>query len=254
MKVIYLSSAILPNPWANSYQTVKTCEALKIAGMDIELWAQKRESEETIKKAYGLSVSPIFHFIPMPSGHRPNHLSYSLSILRELAKYKKEKVVLYSRETPLWLALLWAKFFWGMPYVFEIHRRHSLVWYDAVRRFFVIKNASGLVVITKALLNAYNHFNWNIALAFLGVDPVRFADIPRRELSRHTYGLKEKLYLGYAGGFEAHQGLPVLLGAFKEISEKIPELGLFIAGGNEKEISALKEACPGISDRVKFLE
>lgn len=256
-QVIYLSSAILPNRWANSYQTIKTCEALRRQGVDIELWALGKDNSGQMAKAYGVSDISFLRILnkKFPGGMRPSHLTYSFKILKELRIIDRKDLILYSRETVMWLVLLFAKIFWGVPYVFEIHRKKSLTFYDQARRTLVVKFASGLVVISRALLDFYKNKNKNIRLAYCGVDPARFETSLGAEDEKKFFSFDERLiYLGYIGGFEDYQGLPVLLRAFSEVSASDKNLRLAIAGGKENEIERLKNTLsPDVFGKVKFL-
>src|SRR3989344_3444621 len=258
MKIIYLSSALLPNPWANSYQTVKTSEALSRLGVDIELWARGKTGLQEILEIYGLSSVSFLRLVKRnirsQVALRQNHLSYSFTLLRRLRGLQRHGLALYSRETSLWLVLLWAKFFWRVPYVFELHRERSLSWHDALRRALLIRFSDGLVVISKELLNRFAALKKNLGLAFCGVDSKRFENIPNQEESRRRYSLPNFFYLGYAGGFEEYQGLPTLLAAFEKISPELPGVGLFIAGGSKSEIAALsKKISPFCQKQIFFL-
>src|SRR3989338_665635 len=211
MKVIYISSASLPNSFANSYQTVKTCEALKRAGVDIELWAESKGDERAILRSYGLESSDLFNFL-RNGKKRLNHVFYSIAVLRKLRSQDKKTFVLYSRETGMWIVLLFAKYIWNVPFVFEVHRKES-----------------------------FKNDKKNIGLAFCGVEPKRFQNIISKTDSLLKYKLLEdKIYLGYAGGFEEYQGLKTLVKAFNILYKNNSRLGLFIAGGKTGEIESIK--------------
>ena len=240
MKVIYISSASLPNSFANSYQTVKTCEALKRAGVDIELWAESKGDERAILRSYGLESSDLFNFL-RNGKKRLNHVFYSIAVLRKLRSQDKKTFVLYSRETGMWIVLLFAKYIWNVPFVFEVHRKESIKWHDALRRKLLLKKADGLVVISKALFESFKNDKKNIGLAFCGVEPKRFQNIISKTDSLLKYKLLEdKIYLGYAGGFEEYQGLKTLVKAFNILYKNNSRLGLFIAGGKTGEIESIK--------------
>ena len=240
MKVIYISSASLPNSFANSYQTVKTCEALKRAGVDIELWAESKGDERAILRSYGLESSDLFNFLRIGK-KRINHVFYSIAVLRKLRSQDKKTFVLYSRETGMWIVLLFAKYIWNVPFVFEVHRKESIKWHDALRRKLLLKKADGLVVISKALFESFKNDKKNIGLAFCGVEPKRFQNIILKTDSLLKYKLPEdKIYLGYAGGFEEYQGLKTLAKAFNILYKNNSRLGLFIAGGKTGEIESIK--------------
>lgn len=252
-KILYLTAARLPNRYANAYQRVKTCEALKKAGKDITLVAfTKKATVEDVWKRYSVeSFFPLF----LLNHKRGGHFIYNLVLIRFLLKQRYTKdVIFYTRDTTLVYTVLFFRLFFGVRFVYEIHRLKQKNVYDSFRKMLITFFASGFVVISEALSHYYKKKNKPMGIAFCGTDEKRYVlDTPKEDLRRDIAMGKNDTVITYIGSIQAYQGLPTLLKAFPLLREMkgLPEnTYLWIVGGKEGEIETLKAKYD--TERVHF--
>jgi PEP-CTERM/exosortase A-associated glycosyltransferase len=100
-----------------------------------------------------------------------------------------------------------------------------------------------------------------------GIDPAKITVIPNAVNAaefagpkppdpalRQRLGLAGKTVLGFFGSFYHYEGLHILLQALPEISRRVPDIRVLLAGGGpeEAELKALAERL-GVGERVKFV-
>lgn len=234
----YITGSRLPNRFANSYQIMKTCEALSAEGVSVTLVApvKKDADREVITTDY--AVSTPFSLILLKK--RYNHLIYSFKLLSLLWKNRADDLLLYIRETPFVFVVLCARIIWGVPYVYESHRYASRSFYDGCRRRLIEMWAAGIVSISKTLDAKYENKKVPRAVAFCGTDPKRF-DITA--VSNQISDLKGKNIVMYIGSFQKKEGLSILFDAWNNIHDK-KEWMLVVVGGNESEVANMKNMAP----------
>lgn len=242
----------MPTGFANSYQIVKTCEALKKQGVDVELFAFDtiKPKREEVLDFYGIENDFPIHFF---SRITRNHLIYNLRLLFAIIKQKKgRRIVLYARETALVYVLLFAKLFLRTPFVYEAHRFSSRSRYDAWRRKLIIKYASAIIPISKHLKELYQNTGKVSKVAFCGTDPKRFENMPLRYDARRMLGIDEnKKIIGYVGSLQEYEGVDLLVAAFSELEQE--NLELWIVGGKDNEIQSQKSKVKSYVDNIKFV-
>jgi glycosyltransferase involved in cell wall biosynthesis len=259
-KIIYLSASPLPNIWANSSQTVKTCEALRKGGFNIELWTLGKAEEKTIYDYYVIRKKFPFRLFPFKSKkERPKFAGvlFNIKIFFLLVKERKKKqILLYTREVLFWPVLFVLKIFYHTPFIFEAHRAEPRNLYDRLGRSFCLRFAEALVVISKGLEVFCKNINPNVFVAFCGVDPARFKNIISKETARKLLAVEQdSVAVGYVGSLQEYEGVKYLIAAMVSLFPDFKNVELWIIGGTEVEIKSLQSAVPKrFDDRVHFVK
>lgn len=86
------------------------------------------------------------------------------------------------------------------------------------------------------------------------VDVDRFAADPQvRATTRHRLGLDDRFTVGWVGSFRRFHGLDLLIDAFAELRERVPEAALLLVGdGFERQAMTDYAAARGLAEAVVF--
>jgi glycosyltransferase involved in cell wall biosynthesis len=245
MRIIYIANIRMPTERAHGIQIVKTCEALKKAGADIELVVPDRHTpiHENVTQYYGLKESfpvirvPVFDTVWWGVvGFALETVSFAWSVFRYL--HGKPGVV-YGRDEWV-LALL--RICGTQNIVWE---SHTGAWNMAAR--FLARRIK-IVTISEGLKDFYVSNGVapeSITVAHDGVDLAQFEHVESMSEVRKRLGISEDtkvaLYIGALGGWK---GTDTLFAA----SELLPA-DMTIAVITGADTRALKMQYP----RVQFL-
>jgi glycosyltransferase involved in cell wall biosynthesis len=228
MKIICVSTSIIPAPTAHSMQLMKVCHALGQLGHQVELIVPgvTGEAWETLAKHYGLTQSFTIKYIKsIPAFKR---YDFSLEALRHARSGKSD--LIYTWLLPAGVMGLSI----GIPTVLELHDRitgHGAPW--LFKRFLASKTKKRLAVITNALANKledqYSSYQGKVdtVIAPNGVELDQYIDLPPAPIARQQLGFAEKPTVVYAGGFYAGRGIDLL----HSLARQNPGIQFIWAGG-----------------------
>ncbi len=152
MKILYLANIRLPTEKAHGLQIIKTCEALAIAGAEVELIVPKRKTPiaEDPFRYYGVHENFTLTKVSCPDLVRFGRIGFTLSSLwfSERAHLRRsfwKADVIYSRDAFVLLQYLLL----GRKLVYEAHAAPSFISRVLARR------AYRTIVISEALKSAY---------------------------------------------------------------------------------------------------
>lgn len=246
MKIVYLSTARVPDEWAHVTQILKMCEAFAKAGNEVELVVPNRTGTKDVDPFTQARVAPFFKItklqcVDLFPGTQSGFLywlrtgTFLASARRYLSKTPYD--LLYTRE----------------PYapgditktVFELHSMHS------VRHALEsLKKARGVVAITKGLkddLVVSGIEAERIHVAPDAVDLDDFANPESKQQARERLGVPaEKKAAFYIGILDPWKGTDTLYAAAKHLS---PDIQTVVIGGFDGEEQALIPLHP----EVRFL-
>lgn len=245
MKIIYLSSARLPDEWAHGLQITKMCEAFALAGNEVQLLVPRRNATTTaattedpfdyygIQRVFTLKKLPCLDFF---AGTQSRFLFFlrnaSFFISARLYLLFRRRDMLYTRE-PFFL-------FW-MPRGRVLLELHSVPSHSA---FFwqVVRNTRYLVAITHGIKEELTQKGvpaGRIIVAPDAVDLSAFLSPESQKSARERLGLplNEKIAL-YIGRLDAWKGVDAFYGAAQLL---LPGMRAAIIGGEQEEIASLKE-------------
>jgi glycosyltransferase involved in cell wall biosynthesis len=217
MKIICISTSIIPAPTAHSMQLMKVCHALGQLGHQVELIVPgvAGESWEMLAIHYGLTQSfPIKYLKSIPAFKR---YDFSVAALRHARSGKPD--LIYTWLLPAGVMGLSVE----IPTVLELHDRitgHGAPW--LFKRFLASKTQKRLAVITDALANkledrfsAYQG-KLDTVIAPNGVELDQYIDLPPASVARKQLGFPDKLTVVYTGGFYSGRGIDLLHGLARQ--------------------------------------
>jgi glycosyltransferase involved in cell wall biosynthesis len=256
MKLIYLTSARIPDDWAHVIQVLTMCEAFAIAGADIELLAPRRARTPQRDPFEYAGVKPLFKITKISCidifPGTENSLFYylrtfSFFVSAKLYLMSKKYDVLYTREH---LAGLFFRNF-----VYEVHSKPD-AGSGLYKRLW--KKVRTFVVLTSFMKKTYVEAGVPEDHIVVAADAVKLssfeAPVSKKE-ARAKLALPSSDYLiGYVGTLKTMQmekGVATML----EALVKLPEQFRFVIVGGEKgdiqEYQTMAETL-GVSSRSDF--
>lgn len=238
MKLLYLSTAVIPSQLANSVHVMKMCQAFASNGHDIQLIIPHKidGQEPGIENIYAYyDVNPCFEikrllWLPVIG----KAYLYGLSVARYAKKYNPDLV--YSRD-------IISSYFMvkqGIPVVYESHSPILNSGPVAVWMFKYLirqKNFRYLAVITQSLKRWYLSNYRGLANKVLVM--ADGADLPKYLETNHSFTHVdinqsiEKFQIGYVGNLYPGKGMEII----SKLVALCPEMEFHIVGGHAKDIS-----------------
>ncbi len=243
MKIIYLANIRLPTEKAHGAQIMKTCEALAKAGAEVELVVTNRKSDAAEPFAY-YGVEPVFKITRLPVldtvtwgpiGFLLEAASFGVVSLLYLLMRRPE-VVCSRDELPLWVVSLFFK-----QCVWESHTGT----YNFFAKRFLAKHKK-TVVISQGLKDFYlsKGAAAEMLVAHDAIDLAAFAQPILKEAARDRLVLpQDKTIVMYVGRLDGWKGTQTLFGAAMLLP---PNFQVAVIGGEEAQVSELKEKYPSI--------
>lgn len=238
MKIVYLSSSIIPSRAANSVHVMKMSQAFAKNGHDVTLFAPNRvaEEENNIKNIYSFyAVDEVFSLrkIFYPNIRYVRNFIYAFACLVNLFKEKPDLV--YGRNL---LACYLSAFFFTTS--FEAHSpMESKLKIFILNRLVRKKKFKNLVVISDALKKLISkqlpkNTKANIVVAHDGADQVSLEN-NKVQLE----GSNKNLNIGYIGHLYSGRGVELIF----DCASKLSESNFHLVGGQDSDIRFWKEVC-----------
>lgn len=239
MKVIYVTNARIPTDWAHGLQIMKTCEALVLAGVSLELWTPRKKlfiteppfSYYDIKIRFPLKrIFTLEWDVLGPIGFFIQTLSFTLGVSMRLPRNNTESFV-YCRDEII-VALLVLLGFRNV--IWESHSGAWNMWAQVA-----VKHARKIVVVSKGLKEFYiakGVSSEKISVIPNGIDLSAYEEVDSKENVRSALGLPQNkkiaLYVGMLNGWK---GAETLLNA----SDRLPDdTTLAVIGGEDEALIA----------------
>lgn len=233
MKLVYLSSSVLPSRNANSVHVMKMCQAFAKAGAEVILYAPRNTSvsvEEIFnyfgieKYSFKLALRPFVYFCNL------RVISYVANAVFGVKKDRPD--IIYGRDlrSIFFSALInpRAKVFYESHKPFSSYRQIDKLF---IKWMIARKNFIKFVVISKALHQIY--------LQELGLAASDFivlhdgADAPASLEIKCHLTKRDSLKAGYAGHLYKGRGIELII----KLAERLPNVQFLIAGGKEEDIA-----------------
>lgn len=244
MKIVYLSSSIIPARTANSVHVMKMCQSFARQGHKVVLIAPdaKGEYESGVGDIFDYyGVSQCFIIKKLPFLHpRKNSYRYLLStfiycmfILLEIHREKPDLV--YGR----YLCGCYVSAKMKFRTIFE---SHSPVWNSRLEKFIFkriiqCKYLDKIVVISKVLKDMYLSTGCfksdKIQVAHDGAD-----EVPDFKALKDWQGREGNLQVGYIGNLYAGRGIEIIL----RLAFLLKEVDFHVVGGTKKDLARFKES------------
>lgn len=241
MKLIYLSSARIPDEWAHVTQIMKMCEAFVEIGNEVELVVPARAGTRSDDPFAQARVKPIFTITRLPCldlfpGKQGRFLfllrTFSFLVSARFYLTLKKYDLLYTRE----LFILGR----SSKAVFETHSMHS------VRSVLsALKSARGIVAITNGLKNDLVASGLDGSRIIVAPDAVSLEDFANPESkaeARTRLGLSGTTKMAfYIGILDPWKGTGTLYAAAKLLH---PDVRVVVIGGFDGEEKRLADEHP----------
>jgi glycosyltransferase involved in cell wall biosynthesis len=245
MKIQYLAAIRMPTEKAHGLQVMKTCEALKEAGAEVELVVPNRRNTLPDEPFAYYGMKPSFTLTRVGSPDLVNFgalgFGITLVLFAEAAHYRKvfwQADIIYSRD-----ALILAQYvLLGRKLAYEAHTKPTML------SKFVARRAARVVVISKALQTEYEKAgvaSEKIILAPDGVDLDTFAHPESKESARARLQLPtDKKIALYIGKLDIGKGVDLLCEAAEHLAQN--EM-VVVIGGDEKQTAYYKNKYPKVT-------
>ncbi len=140
-----------------------------------------------------------------------------------------------------------------VPYVLQAHGvvPNKLGWLGKLKEFFdwlfgcrILRDATELIALNEREASDYVSMGASreqIAIVPNGVDLAHYARLPRRGLFRAKYGLDDERIVLFLGRVHESKGLDLLVQAFADISKRLPDARLVIAGPDDGYMNSLQK-------------
>jgi len=233
MKIICVSTSIIPAVTAHSMQLMKVCHALGQLGHQVELIVPgiAGETWKTLANHYGLTQPFDIRYVKS----RPVFKRYDYSLTAIQYARRQNPDLIYTWLLPAAVMALRA----GLPAVLEIHDRITGMgapWF--FKQFLGSKTPKRLAIITGALVKKltrqFPKYRGDVdtVLAPNGVELDQYDHLPSAPIARKQLGLPNRLTVVYTGGFYAGRGIELLHG----LARRNPEIQFIWAGGTTHSI------------------
>ncbi|MSU74706.1 glycosyltransferase, partial [Candidatus Kaiserbacteria bacterium] len=245
MKIIYLSTARLPDDWAHVIQIMKMCEAFAREGHDVELLVPRRRRTRIEDPFAYAGVDPIFLIKKVPCIDLfPGTQMRIFYWLRTFSFYFFARVslslsnydVIYTRELSAWVPV--------RKTVYELHTISPVVSKMIAR----LRRSRGVVVITEAIRSELVGFGMQGGHALTaadGIDPNDFSHPELKEDARKRLGLSPKgTFAFYIGRLDAWKGVDTLYAADELLQGDVRTV---IMGEGEESFEELRRRHPQVT-------
>lgn len=238
MKILFISSSIIPSKQANSHQVMRMCQAFAKNGHEVILLSrpgkQSQESKSFSPYEY-YGVEDVFQIRSLKPLDIFGHGFYSFGVLCALEVLRISPDLIYGRDLN---GTLFSMSF-GHPMVFEIHTQ-AIIDDTRFKLLTNSKNLRYLVVISNALRERISGSvgNSRIVVAHDGADPFpeTYPDHPLQTVLKRSQGIT----VGYIGHLYPGKGGELIV----ELARKVPEINIHVIGGYSEDIERVRIHAP----------
>lgn len=238
MKIAVVAGSEVPSNTANSIQTMKTSQALRQVGHNVQLWVPGWETTdwERLADLYGL-VTP-FDIRWLPSMPVLKRYDFAAKALWEAKIWGADVIYTWMLQVALGGILL------KVPVIMELHMPPTgwigpFLFRSCVRS----KAEKRFLIITDALKNMLEHTQsvqfdaGTVQIAPMGSEPERYGGLGDASTARRMLGLPEGPLVGYTGHFYAGRGMDILLA----LATAYPDVNFIWVGGRPEDVAAWQE-------------
>ncbi|MCB9554673.1 MAG: glycosyltransferase family 4 protein [Deltaproteobacteria bacterium] len=241
MRIVYLSSSLLPSQTANSVHCMKMCRALAQAGHQVELVARKGSA--TTGDIYGhYGVDPDFRIslLNWPQV-RGGGLLYGTDVFRHLRPHRAQIDLVYGRSLYGLQAAAWLE----LPVIYEVHappQNRARLW--AERLLFRSPRLLRVVAISKALRDEYLRLFPQLSSRSIEIIVAHDAADPLPEASgvvplERWPGRPQTPQFGYVGHLYPGKGAELVL----QIARYLPDCDFHLVGGTNEDVDYWRTQC-----------
>jgi len=231
MKIVYISSSLIPSRTANSIQVMKMCEAFAKNGHEVTLVARKGSSMcESDYAFYGVTECFEIKKLPWPF-RKGGGVIYGLHCLRYLAREKPPDLT-YGRSVYGALAAVRL----GLPCIYEAHTPpHDWIHFALEKTLFRARTFKWLIVISRALKQRYKELYPWLGDEMIVVAPDG-ADLPSEQAQLLPVtdwpGREGAMQVGYVGHLYPGRGVEVI----SELANRLASMDFHVIGGTDEDV------------------
>lgn len=244
MKLIYIANARIPTEKAHGTQIVRTCEALALAGVPVELWLPNRSQNQILenlnlfdfydcKKVFRVKKIPCIDLLSISSrfGKTFDIFAYhlqELSFIFSLLFQDYGNKVIYTRS---FLAAAGVKFFHRVPVYFEVHDFAVKSLSINIYRL-ILSRLNGIVTVTEGLRQMLN-LNSTVPMTVItsAVDLAKYQSTSRQVARKSLMLSATDKFVVYTGAVILSRGLHSLLKAARIL--KNTDINFLLVGHTE---------------------
>lgn len=244
MKIVYLTSARIPDDWAHVIQIMKTCEAFAKEGHQVTLLAPYRARTRTEDPFAYAGVSQIFFLKKLPcidlfAGTQGRFFYWlrTLSFLLSARLYLffRKTNIIYTRELLALVPLA--------KTIFELHTVTPAI----LKRMPRLRRAKGIVAITGGIHNDLVKEGLESEKIIVAPDAVsieEFSSLESKEVARRRLGIPlDAKAVFYIGLLDTWKGADTLLATAKLL---VPDIKTVIIGEGTKPLRELRKEHPEV--------
>lgn len=255
-KLVYLTSARIPDDWGHVIQILTMCEAFALAGIEVELVAPHRARTPKTDPFEYAHIQRVFTLTRLPcidlfAGSQNAFLYW----LRTLSFLVAARVYLFLHQYD---ALYTRESLAGSLFTDFYYEAHSIPpRISSLARF--IRRAKGIVAVTgyvKQRLVDAGIADERIMVAGDAVTPERFAHMPSRDAAREALGIATATYvMGYSGTLKVMGQEKGVGTGIRALAELTSDVLFLVVGGEPEDIAEYRRLAESLSvaDRVTFI-
>lgn len=244
MKIIYLSTARLPDEWAHGLQIMQMCSAFAAEGAHVQLVVPLRAGTVSadpfkyygVKKNFSLKKLPCIDFFPGTQSKFFFFLrNFSFLISARTYLFFTYYDLLYTREHSF------LPYFPAQKTVLELHSipAHVGFWRQAKRLMFIVTISQGI----KDDVLVHGVSASSVLIAPDAVDLEAFENPEPQAAARNRLGLPlDKKIALYIGRLDQWKGVETLF----EAAKLVPDVQIVVIGGERGEIESFKKQYPAV--------
>lgn len=222
MKLLYLSTAIIPSSYANSVHVMKMCNAFANNGINVTMLANKGDVATDLKAFYDIEHDLNIIYVP--------NTKYSVFCrIKEVFKLCKENDIVYTRNP---IMAFCSCFIIKAKTIFEYHALTTNRLNKLLESMLVTRNNIRHVFITESLKKDYE----KRYPVLENKDTIVLPDGADLKNPPQIFEQK-RLSCGYIGSFQMGKGIELVV----KIANELPAVTFHIVGGKTDEIATLKE-------------
>lgn len=249
MKIAYLANVRFPSERAHAVQIMHTCQAFSATKQEVELFVNKRSTENLLNIKSYYKIEPSFVIERLSHGYYSHKVKISFYFSEVFfacsflfSKQQKNLDVVYSRHE--WVVWFLSFFISTQKLVWESHE--AKLNFPAKK---LLKKGIKTVVISEGIFDEYVKFGvapQQLLVAHDAIDESFFGAVESKDIARIRLGLPlEQKIAMYIGGFDSWKGVETFFAA----AAFLPEVTFAAIGGSGEQIKSFSEKYP----KVNFL-
>lgn len=246
MKIAYLANVRFPSERAHTTQITYMCQAFASVGAEVELFINKRSSDDVTTISQYYNLEPHFKIKRLSHGFYSyksklvfyfSELFFATNFL--VSTKSKPFDIIYSRHE--WMVWFLSLFVPSTKLVWESHE--AKLNFPARR---LLKKGIKTVVISEGILEDYLKYgvsNESMFVAHDGIDESFFGSVESKEDVRQKLGLAQSDRIAmYIGGFDGWKGVETFFTAANWVSD----IQFVAIGGNTEQVRIFSRKYPKV--------